>query len=175
MKKPHSKRFVVKTSQKEQKNMSSSSRENRLYTYVKKVLKREDEEISALFLESQERLPQITSQLKEETFSFCVQAIADELFETREESYPYVMVLLAFSLKLDEYCKQYDWYNTEFLIQILVNILAKTAFNPPNKYCVILYQGLFFLTISEQMGKGYLKSSESHSQRLKYTGSQTSK
>ena len=119
--------------------MSSSSRENRLYTYVKKVLQREDEEINALFLESQERLPKITLQLKEETFSFCVQAIADELFETREESYSYVMVLLAFSLKLDEYCKQYDWYNTEFLIQILVNILGKTSFNPPNIYCIILY------------------------------------
>ena len=153
----------------------SSSREIRLYTYVKKVIQREDEEMNALFLESQERLPQITLQLKEETFSFCVQAIADELFETRGASYPYVMTLLAFSLKLDEYCKQYDWYNTEFLIQILVSILAKTSFNPPNKYRVILYQGLFFLTISEQMGKGYLKSSESHSQRLKYTGSQTSK
>ena len=124
---------------------SSSSRENCLYTYVKKVLQKEDEEINALFLESQERLPKITLQLKEETFSFCVQAIADELFETREESYSYVMVLLAFSLKLDEYCKQYDWYNTEFLIQILVSILAKTSFNPPNKYCVILYQALFFL------------------------------
>ena len=140
---------------------SPSSRENRLYTYVKKVIQREDEEMNALFLESQERLPQITLQLKEEeTFSFYVQAIADELFETREKSYPYVMMFLAFSLKLDEYCQQYDWYNTEFFIQILVSILAKTSFNPPNKYCVILYQGLFFLTISEQMGKGYLKSSE---------------
>ena len=133
---------------------SSSSQENRLYTYVKKVLKREDEEINALFLESQERLPQITLQLKEETFSFCVQAIADELFETREKSYPYVMALLAFSLKLDEYCKQYDWYNTEFLIQILVNILAKTSFNPPNKYCVILYQALFFLLSQSRWVKG---------------------
>ena len=122
---------------------SSSSRENRLYTHVKKVLQREDQEMNALFLESQERLPQITLQLKEETFSFCIQAIADELFETREKTYPYVMALLAFSLKLDEYCKQYDWYNTEFLIQILVSILAKTSFNPPNKYCVILYQALF--------------------------------
>ena len=123
--------------------MSSSSREIRLYTYVKKLIQREDEEMNALFLESQERLPQITLQLKEETFSFCVQAIADELFEARKTTYPYVMSLLAFSLKLDEYCKQYDWYNTEFLIQILVNILAKTSFNPPNIYCIILYQVLF--------------------------------
>ena len=161
MKKPHSKRFVVRTSQKEQKDMpsSSSSREIRLYTYVKKVLQREDEEMNALFLESQERLPQITLQLKEETFSFCVQAIADELFETREKSYSYAMVFLAFSLKLDEYCQQYDWYNTEFFIQILVSILAKTSFNPPNKYCVILYQVLFFLTAFEQVGqKGWSKA-----------------
>ena len=110
--------------------------------------------MNALFLESQERLPQITLQLKEETFSFCVQAIADELFETREKSYPYVMALLAFSLKLDEYCQQYDWYNTEFFIQILVSILAKTSFNPPNKYRVILYQGLFFLLSQSRWVKG---------------------
>ena len=134
---------------------SSSSRENRLYTHVKKVLQREDQEMNALFLESQERLPQITLQLKEEeTFSFYVQAIADELFETIEKSYPYVMMFLAFSLKLDEYCQQYDWYNTEFFIQILVSILAKTSFNPPNKYCVILYQALFFLLSQSRWVKG---------------------
>ena len=141
--------FCSQNKSKEQKDMpSSSSREIRLYTYVKKVIQREDEEMNALFLESQERLPQITLQLKEETFSFCVQAIADELFETREESYPYVIMFLAFSLKLDEYCQQYDWYNTEFFIQILVSILAKTSFNPPNKYCVILYQAFFLLSQS---------------------------
>ena len=132
----------------------SSSREIRLYTYVKKVIQRKDEEMNALFLESQERLPQITLQLKEETFSFCVQAIADELFETRKTTAPYVISLLAFSSKLDEYCKQYDWYNTEFFIQILVSILAKTSFNPPNKYCVILYQALFFLLSQSRWVKG---------------------
>ena len=120
------------------------SREMYLYAYVKKLIQREDKEMNDFVQEYQEFLPQITIQLKEETFSFCIQAIADELFETRETTYPYVMTLLAFSLKLDEYCKQYDWYNTEFLIQILVSILAKTSFNPPNNYCVILYQVLFF-------------------------------
>ena len=130
------------------------SREIYLYAYVKKLLQRMDKEMNDFMQEYQELIPQITIQLKVETFSSCIQAIADELFETREKSYPYVMALLAFSLKLDEYCKQYDWYNTEFLIQILVNILAKTAFNPPNKYCVILYQVLFFLTALEQVDKG---------------------
>ena len=122
-------------------------REMYLYAYVKKFLQREDKEMNDFVQEYQEHLPQITIQLKEETFSFCIQAIADELFEARETTYPYVMTLLAFSLKLDEYCKQYDWYNTEFLIQILVNILAKTSFNPPNKYCIILYQVLFFFLL----------------------------
>ena len=123
-----------------------------LYAYVKKLIQREDEEMNDFVQEYQERLPQITIHLKEETFSFCIQTTADELFEKRETAYPYVMLLLAFSLKLDEYCKQYDWYNTEFLIQILVSILAKTSFNPPNKYCVILYQvsSSFFFTVSEE-------------------------
>ena len=121
------------------------SREMYLYAYVKKFLQREDKEMNDLMQEYQEFMPQITIQLKKETFSSCIQAIADELFETRKTTDPYVISLLAFSSKLDEYCKQYDWYNTEFLIQILVNILAKTSFNPPNKYCVILYQALFFL------------------------------
>ena len=111
------------------------------------MVQREDEEMNAFFLEYRERLPQITFQLKAETFSYCLQAIADELFETREKTYPYVMMLLAFSLKLDEYCKQYDWYNTELLIQSLVSILDKISFYPPNKYCVILYPKFFFLLL----------------------------
>ena len=119
-------------------------REMYLYAYVKKFLQREDKEMNDLMQEYQEFMPQITIQLKKETFSSCIQAIADELFETRKTTDPYVISLLAFSSKLDEYCKQYDWYNTEFLIQILVNILAKTSFNPPNIYCIILYQVLFF-------------------------------
>ena len=123
------------------------SREMYLYAYVKKLLQREDKEMNDLVQEYQEFIPQITMQLKEETFSSCIQAIADELFETRKTTYPYVISLLAFSSKLDEYCKQYDWYNTEFLIQILVNILAKTSFNPPNIYCIILYQVLFFFLL----------------------------
>ena len=138
--------FVVQTStsilsKNRKKNMAS--REMHLYTYVKKMVQREDEEMNAFFLEYRERLPQITLQLKAETFSYCLQAIADELFETREKTYPYVMMLLAFSLKLDEYCKQYDWYNTELLIQSLVSILDKISFYPPNKYCVILYPKFF--------------------------------
>ena len=116
------------------------SREMYLYAYVKKLLQREDKEMNDLMQKYQEFMPHITIQLKKETFSSCIQTIADELFETRKTTDPYVISLLAFSSKLDEYCKQYDWYNTEFLIQILVNILAKTSFNPPNKYCIILYQ-----------------------------------
>ena len=122
-------------------------REMYLYAYVKKFLQREDKEMNDLMQEYQEFMPQITIQLNKETFSSCIQAIADELFETRKTTYPYVISLLAFSSKLDEYCKQYDWYNTEFLIQILVNILAKTSFNPPNIYCIILYQVLFFFLL----------------------------
>ena len=122
-------------------------REMYLYAYVKKFLQREDKEMNDLMQEYQEFMPQITIQLKKETFSSCIQTIADELFETRKTTDPYVILLLAFSSKLDEYCKQYDWYNTEFLIQILVNILAKTSFNPPNIYCIILYQVLFFFLL----------------------------
>ena len=122
-------------------------REMYLYVYVKKFLQREDKEMNDLMQEYQEFMPQITIQLKKETFSSCIQTIADELFETRKTTDPYVLSLLAFSCELDDYCRQYDWYNTEFLIQILVNILAKTSFNPPNKYCIILYQVLFFFLL----------------------------
>ena len=120
------------------------SREMYLYAYVKKLLQREDKEMNDLMQEYQEFMPQITIQLKKETFSSCIQAIADELFKTRKPTDPYIISLLAFSSKLDKYCRQYDWYNTEFLIQILVNILAKTSFTP-NIYCNILYKDFFFL------------------------------
>ena len=118
-----------------------------LYAYVKTFLQGEDKEMNALMLEYQEFMPKITIQLKKETFSSCIQAIADELFETRKTTYPYVISLLAFSSKLDEYCKQYDWYNTELLIQSLVSILDEISFYPPNKYCVILYPKFFFLLL----------------------------
>ena len=115
-------------------------REMYLYAYVKKFLQREDKEMNALMLEYQEFIPKTPIQLKKETFSSCIQAIADELFKTRKPTDPYIIALLAFSSKLDKYCRQYDWYDTEFLIQILVNILANTSFNPPNIYCIILYK-----------------------------------
>ena len=83
-------------------------REMYLYAYVKTFLQGEDKEMNALMLEYQEFIPKTPIQLKKETFSSCIQAIADELFEIREKTYPYVMMLLALSLKLDEYCKQYD-------------------------------------------------------------------
>ena len=118
------------------------SREMYLYAYVKKLLQREDKEMNDLMQEYQEFMPQITIQLRKETFSSCIQAIADELFKTRKPTDPYIIALLAFSSKLDKYCRQYDWYNTEFLIQILVNILAKTSFTP-NIYCIILYKDFF--------------------------------
>ena len=53
------------------------SREMYLYAYVKKLIQREDKEMNDFVQEYQEFLPQITIQLKEETFSFCIQAIAD--------------------------------------------------------------------------------------------------
>ena len=120
------------------------SREMYLFAYVKKLLQREDKEMNDLVQEYQEFIPQITMHLKEETFSSCIQAIADELFKTRKPTDPYIIALLAFSSKLDKSYRQYDWYNTEFLIQILVNILAKTSFTP-NIYCIILYKDFFFL------------------------------
>ena len=122
-------------------------REMYLYAYVKKFLQGEDKEMNALMLEYQEFIPKTPIQLKKETFSSCIQTIADELFKTRKPTDPYIIALLAFSSKLDKYCRQYDWYNTEFLIQILVNILSKTSFTP-NIYCIILYKDfLFFLLL----------------------------
>ena len=73
-------------------------REMYLYAYVKKFLQREDKEMNDLMQEYQEFMPQITIQLKKETFSSCIQAIADELFDSRKTTYPFVMSLLAFSL-----------------------------------------------------------------------------
>ena len=60
------------------------SREIYLYAYVKKLLQREDKEMNDFMQEYQELIPEITIQLKEETFSSCIQAIADELLETRK-------------------------------------------------------------------------------------------
>ena len=112
---------------------------------MKRLLQREDKEMNDLVQEYQEFIPKTHIQLKKETFSSCIQAIADELFKTRKPTDPYIIALLALSSKLDKSCRQYDWYNTEFLIQILVNILAKTSFNLPNINCTILYQVFLLL------------------------------
>ena len=111
-----------------------------LYAYVKTFLQGEDKEMNALMLEYQEFIRETSIQLKKETFSSCIQAIADELFKTRKPTDSYIIALLAFSSKLDKSCRQYDWYNTEFLIQILVNILTKKTSFTPNIYCIILYK-----------------------------------
>ena len=113
------------------------AREVHLHQFIKEVLQKDGHYMNHLAKEYEGLLPQLDFELTEGTHSTTVQSIAEKLFVERDATYPYVTSLLVFSLTLDEYCKKYNWYETDLLIQILVNILTKTSFNPPNR-CVII-------------------------------------
>ena len=79
-----------------------------------------------------------TLDIKRETIQQCLEIMGEEIFAD-EVKFSHVLVLIAFCIELDKYCKlkKYLWY---CLIEIIVNILWKVNFIPPIslKICNIL-------------------------------------
>ena len=82
-----------------------------------------------------------TLDIKRETIQQCLEIMGEEIFAD-EVKFSHVLVLLAFCIELDKYCKlkKYLWYSHEMLIEIIVSILWKVNFIPPVsfKICNIL-------------------------------------
>ena len=77
----------------------------------------------------------------EETLETKMVTISDTLFTERSVTRAYVETIILFSMKVDKYCKKHNfsWYETEMLLDIVVNILEYHNYNVPYKYsCVLL-------------------------------------
>ena len=144
----------------------SSLREEHIKHYVSDILHGRDEsmqQLSKIFKNGNLSLIE-TLNFTRETFSMGVEIISIRLFSLRDDSTPYIISLLIFSMELDKFYKkqqqqqqQYSWYTTDMLIQTLVHILLKTQLfsdNYKNK-CIILYPCfLSFFPFSPYRGEG---------------------
>ena len=70
--------------------------------------------------------------INDNTLISSLEGICGKLFRY-EYKLEYVLVLLAFVIKLDTRLKEKDWYSTENLLEVISNQLYKTEFNPINK------------------------------------------
>ena len=73
-----------------------------------------------------------TLNINEQTITSGLEIMAEEVL-LGEGKLSHVLVLLAFCIELDKHCKskQFSWYSTEKLIEIIVNILWEVNFMPP--------------------------------------------
>ena len=85
-------------------------------------------------------------EIDEKTIASGLYIMAEELFLNREVKYPYVLSLLMFCVELDKHCKtiHIEWYTTDKLIDILVNILSDYNYTPP-KYCYNICNIIYFV------------------------------
>ena len=69
----------------------------------------------------------------EETLETKMVTISDTLFTERSVTRAYVETIILFSMKVDKYCKKHNfsWYETEMLLDIVVNILEYHKYNVP--------------------------------------------
>ena len=128
----------------------SRNRELTLTSYIKQILEGGNEEMMQYLAEYGDRFTDRikTLPINEENFNHALEEIAKELFSSRPASYTYVVPLFIFSIELDIFCKcNHSWYQSDFLIQSLVNILSKTSFTPPYNTCILLYSHLFLYYI----------------------------
>ena len=77
-----------------------------------------------------------TLNITEQTITSGLEIMAEEIL-LGEGNLSHVFVLLVFCMELDKHCKlkEYSWYSSEMLIEIIVNILWKVDFKP----CLSLY------------------------------------
>ena len=82
--------------------------------------------------------------LTQDTFSNSFKSICKELFRERSSANEYIIALLGFALKLNEYhCSYSFWYHDDILIDSLSDVLEEINFQPKElidkqTYCIIL-------------------------------------
>lgn len=85
-----------------------------------------------------------TLEINEKTIASNLKRITTKLFENHRVKYSYVLSLLLFCVELDKHCKtsHIEWYTTEKLVDILVDILFDYKYTPPTysyNICNIIY------------------------------------
>jgi len=121
-----------------------SMERRKLKEHIENILKRKDSRMLFIYQDNNQFM-ELFSQIDTMNFTLynvskSLQAIARYLFRPGE---PYkthnVDVLLLYSRKLDEYLiTNFQDYQTDPLVEILVNILIEIDFVTGNRYCNIL-------------------------------------
>ena len=123
-----------------------SKRATRLKAYVTNILNSNDIKMEFIYLSNEDFMWE-GNACKVEDMNFTVdtlhsslQIIADHTFTPGEVYKPYhVVALFLYCKKIDEYFrKSHDNYNSDVLVDALVNILIKIDYNVPRSYCSIL-------------------------------------
>ena len=121
-----------------------SMERRKLKEHIENILKRKDSRMMFIYQDN-DQFMELFSQIDTMNFTLCnlsksLQAIARYLFRPGE---PYktrnVDALLLYSMKLDEYLiTNFQDYQTDLLVETLVNILIEIDFAIGNRYCNIL-------------------------------------
>ena len=112
------------------------------------VVYERDERVSSIVYEYRHHLSHLNLEemcFTEDTFSQTLKLLADTLFGMRGATKAYIITFLAFCKNLDKFCSvQYEWYNSNMLVDNIVYILSRTDFDPTfgdvklQNYCNII-------------------------------------
>ena len=100
--------------------------------FCRGVLTRQNEQICEL-IDSQglawmSRLDIAGMNLTRDTFGDSFSVVCEKLFEMRRPRTAYIIAILAYALKLDEYCTLHcTWYSIELLIYTLTDIFVNVG------------------------------------------------
>ena len=84
--------------------------------------------------------------LTEETFDNIIRKVSTELFSIRPAHKSYVIALLGFALKVDQYHQRHSWYKQNRVINILVEVLDNVGFNPKTtNYILLLIDFIWYI------------------------------
>ena len=123
-----------------------SRQARRLREYVVNILNHGDSRMEQLFQYYEPFMQERCAYNIEEmnftidTLGSSLQTIASYLFTPRESYKPhYVTVLFMYCMEIDEYFKKnHQNYNTNLLVDAIVNILINIDYVVPKSYCSIL-------------------------------------
>lgn len=102
--------------------------------FCRGVLTRQNEQICGLINTqglTMSRLDIAGMNLTRDTFGDSFSGVCEKLFEMRRPRSAYIIAILAYALKLDEYCTLHcTWYSRELLIYTLTDIFVDVGLDP---------------------------------------------
>ena len=117
-----------------------------LKSHVSNILARKNEEIEYFYREESDNIMKILINPESFTlsnFAYSLKTIASHTFSVKGWTHYHVIVLFLYCIKIDEICiKTHDWYKTNLLEEVLVDILIMIDYSPPSRcyyyYCTVI-------------------------------------